>query len=86
MEHIGSLTLDVPALSAITDRANLGESISFPFAAEPGERGSEARRRFLFSAAHHGRRDEAHHSHFPGKLAWIAVALFIISVLIALIG
>ena len=86
MEHTGSLTLDSPATSIIAERANLGENISFPFVQNPGERGSEARRRFLFSAAHHGKRADVYQSHFPGKLAWIAVALFVLSVLIALLG
>ena len=86
MEHTAFMALDAPSNNvAYADTASAITAGSSSFAAVNIDRGSEARR-FLFSAAHHGSRQDASLGSFPGKFAWIAVVLFVLSVLIAVIG
>ena len=91
MEHTGLIAVDAPstpmgyAQMAYADAAAGMSGVATPFASLNIERSSEARR-FLFAAAHHGTRADAPLSSFPGKFAWIAVVLFVLSVLIAVIG
>ena len=86
MEHIGFMAADAPTTQmAYADAAPGMIETGSSFAPLNIDRGSEARR-FLFAAAHHGIRKDASLGSFPGKFAWIAVVLFVLSVLIAVIG
>jgi len=83
MEHTGTLALEAP--NGQIEQSVHGMEEAFSFGSIRSDRGSEARR-FLFAAAHHGTREDASLGNFPGKFAWIAVVLFVLSFLIAVIG
>ncbi len=83
MEHTGMLALEAP--TGHIEQSVHGIEEAFSFSALRSDRGSEASR-FLFAAAHHCTQEDASLGSFPGKFAWIAVVLFVLGVLIAVVG